>query len=65
MVDRGLSAFDGALAVALIGLFNIAGSYAFGWLGGRHSKKNLLGWIYALRAVFIALQKVFSIWTRA
>jgi len=61
VVDRGLSAFDGALAVALIGLFNIAGSYAFGWLGGRHSKKNLLGWIYALRAVFIALLLLFPL----
>jgi len=61
VIDRGLSAFDGALAVALIGLFNIAGSYAFGWLGGRHSKKNLLGWIYALRAVFIALLLLFPL----
>jgi MFS family permease len=59
VVDRGLSAFDGALAVGLIGLFNIAGSYAFGWLGGRHSKKNLLGWIYALRGVFIAMLLLF------
>jgi MFS family permease len=61
VVDRGLSAFDGALAVGLIGLFNIAGSYAFGWLGGRHSKKNLLGWIYALRGVFIAMLLLFPL----
>jgi predicted MFS family arabinose efflux permease len=53
VVDQGLSAFDGALAIALIGLFNVIGSYGCGWLGGRHSKKNLLGWVYALRAVFI------------
>ena len=59
VVDRGLSAFDGALAIALIGLFNVVGSYGCGWLGGRHSKKNLLGWVYALRAVFIALLLLF------
>ncbi len=53
VVDRGLSAFDGALAIALIGLFNVFGSYGCGWLGGRHSKKSLLGWVYALRAVVI------------
>jgi MFS family permease len=61
VVDRGLSAFDGALAIALIGLFNVAGSYGFGWLGGRHSKKNLLGWIYALRTGFIALLLLFPL----
>jgi MFS family permease len=55
VVDRGLTAFDGAMAVGLIGLANVVGSYACGWLGGRHSKKMLLGWVYALRAVFIAL----------
>ena len=61
VVDRGLSAFDGALAIALIGLFNVIGSYGCGWLGGRHSKKNLLGWVYALRAVFIVLLLLFPL----
>jgi MFS family permease len=61
VVDRGLTAFDGALAVALIGLFNVIGSYGCGWLGGRHSKKMLLGWVYALRAVFIALLLAFPL----
>jgi MFS family permease len=61
VVDRGLSAFDGAMAVALIGLFNVVGSYGAGWLGGRYSKKNLLGWIYALRAVFIVLLLLFPL----
>lgn len=40
-------------AVALIGLFNIFGSFIFGWGGGRYSKKNLLVLIYALRSVAI------------
>jgi MFS family permease len=61
VVDRGLAAFDGALAIALIGLFNVIGSYSCGWLGGRHSKKNLLGWVYALRAVFIVLLLLFPL----
>ncbi|MBK9245280.1 MAG: MFS transporter [Burkholderiales bacterium] len=61
VVDRGLSAFDGAMAIALIGLFNVIGSYGCGWLGGRRSKKNLLGWLYALRAVFIALLLLFPL----
>ena len=61
VVDRGLTALDGAVAIALIGLFNVIGSYGCGWLGGRHSKKNLLGWVYALRAVFIALLLLFPL----
>jgi predicted MFS family arabinose efflux permease len=61
VIDRGLSAFSGALAVALIGLFNVIGSYGCGWLGGRHSKKTLLGWVYALRAVFIVLLLLFPL----
>lgn len=53
LVDAGLSANVGMTAVALIGLFNIFGSFIFGWGGGRSSKKNLLVLIYALRAVAI------------
>lgn len=53
LVDGGLSANVGMTAVALIGLFNIFGSFIFGWGGGRSSKKNLLVLIYALRAVAI------------
>lgn len=42
-------------ALAIIGLFNIAGSYAAGVLGGRHSKRRLLSGIYLARAAAIAL----------
>lgn len=41
-------------ALALIGLFNIFGSYAWGWLGGRYSKKRLLSLLYFMRALNIA-----------
>lgn len=61
VMDRGLSAADGAIAIALIGLFNVVGSYGCGWLGGRVSKKNLLGWVYALRAVVITPLLLFPL----
>jgi MFS family permease len=44
-----------AWALALIGLFNIVGSYGSGVLGARHSKRQLLAGIYLARAVVIAL----------
>lgn len=40
-------------ALALIGVFNVFGSFLFGWLGGRHSKRALLGGIYVLRSLCI------------
>jgi predicted MFS family arabinose efflux permease len=43
------------VVLALVGLFNIAGSYLAGLLGGRMSKPALLVGIYGLRAVVIAL----------
>jgi MFS family permease len=45
----------GAMAIALIGLFNIAGSYVAGALGGRYRKKYLLSAIYFGRALAIVL----------
>jgi predicted MFS family arabinose efflux permease len=42
-----------AQALGTIGLFNVAGSYLFGWLGGRYSKRGLLGGIYVLRSMFM------------
>ena len=55
LVDRGMTPETGMTALALIGLFNIFGSYAWGWLGGRYSKKRLLSLLYFLRAVNIAV----------
>src|SRR3989440_8352708 len=55
LVDRGLSPAEGMAALATIGLFNIAGSYLAGTLGARYSRKRLLAWIYAVRALAIAL----------
>jgi MFS family permease len=55
LVDRGLGARSGATVLALVGLFNVAGSYVAGLLGGRMSKPGLLVGIYLMRAVVIAL----------
>jgi MFS family permease len=43
----------GMMALALIGLFNILGTYGAGWLGGRYTKKYLLSGIYLLRGAAI------------
>lgn len=55
LLDQRMSPATGMTALALIGLFNIFGSYTWGWLGGRHAKKNLLSLLYFTRAVAIAL----------
>jgi predicted MFS family arabinose efflux permease len=49
----GMDPSLGAKALAAIGLFNVGGSYLFGWLGGRYSKRALLGGIYMLRSCFM------------
>lgn len=41
----------GSTALALIGLFNVFGSLAAGWLGSRFPKPRVLAGIYALRTV--------------
>lgn len=51
--DIGLSPSVGAWALALIGLFNIAGSFLSGYIGQHYSKKTCLSLIYLLRAVVI------------
>ena len=55
LVDRGLTPAQGMSALAVIGLFNILGSYGCGALGGRYSKRLILAWIYAIRAVAIGV----------
>jgi predicted MFS family arabinose efflux permease len=50
----GIAPGVGATALALIGLFNAIGTYAFGLLGARFSQKRLLALIYLLRTLVIA-----------
>lgn len=54
VTDQGFSASHGMTALAIIGLFNIFGSFTAGWLGQRLSNSNLLAGLYAVRAVIIA-----------
>jgi len=53
--DQGLSPQVASTALALIGLFNVLGTYAAGALGQRMAKRNILSAIYALRSVAIVL----------
>jgi len=53
--DNGLSPQVASYALALIGLFNVVGTYAAGALGQRLAKRHILAFIYLARAVAIAL----------
>lgn len=54
LLDKGMSVEVGMMALALIGLANIPGSFLAGWLGARYPKRLLLTGIYVVRAVVIA-----------
>jgi MFS family permease len=49
----------GGWAIGLVGLFNLAGSLIWGWLGSQYPKKDMLALLYGLRALaflmFLAL----------
>ena len=45
----------GAQALATIGLFNVFGSWLFGWLGDIYRKRMLLGLVYLARAVIVTI----------
>ncbi len=53
--DHGLAPQVASYALALIGLFNVFGTYIAGSLGQKMSKKNILAFIYAARSVAIVL----------
>ncbi|WP_090731176.1 MFS transporter [Azotobacter beijerinckii] len=53
LVDQHLPARVGTTVLALVGLFNVFGTYIAGWLGGRHAKPRLLTALYLLRGVVI------------
>lgn len=55
LVDHGLTATQGMAALAVLGLFNIAGSVGAGALGARYSKRLVLAWFYVVRAVAITI----------
>jgi predicted MFS family arabinose efflux permease len=53
--DKGLEPGVATTALALIGLFNVFGTYAAGSLGQKMAKRHILAGIYALRAVAITV----------
>jgi predicted MFS family arabinose efflux permease len=53
--DHGMDPGVATVALALIGLFNVFGTYTAGWLGSRMPKRYILSGIYGLRAVVITL----------
>ncbi|MEA3393067.1 MAG: MFS transporter [Pseudomonadota bacterium] len=53
--DKNLSPEVASYALALIGLFNVFGTYAAGALGQRLQKKNILAFIYFARSIVITL----------
>jgi predicted MFS family arabinose efflux permease len=55
LLDKGMPASLGVTALALIGLFNIFGTYTSGWLGAKMPKRYILSFIYFSRAIVIAL----------
>lgn len=53
--DHGLAPQVASYSLALIGLFNVFGTYAAGVLGQRLQKKNILAFIYLTRAIVISV----------
>lgn len=53
--DKGLSPQVASYALALIGLFNVFGTYIAGSLGQRMARRKILAFIYLARAVAIAV----------
>lgn len=65
LIDHGFNATTGTIFLALVGLFNVLGTYTAGWLGGKYSKPHLLMGLYALRGIAIIafLMLPLSTWT--
>jgi MFS family permease len=55
LTDQHMTPETGMTALALIGLFNILGSFAWGWAGSRYTKKYVLSPLYFTRAVAFAI----------
>ena len=54
LIDKGMNASVGVTALALIGLFNVFGSYGVGHLATRFSKRYVLAANYFMRSVVIS-----------
>jgi len=55
LADRGMAPHVAVTALALVGLFNIVGTYAAGLLSSRFPRRYILSAIYVLRSIAITL----------
>lgn len=65
LVDQNLPVMVGTTVLALVGLFNVFGTFIAGWLGERRSKPRLLSGLYLARGVVIGLFVAMpvTVWT--
>lgn len=63
LVDKGLGTAIGGTVLALVGLFNIFGSYIFGLWGDHAPKKLLLSGLYATRGLIIVVYLLLPVST--
>ncbi|WP_240205637.1 MFS transporter [Vibrio sp. CyArs1] len=54
LADKSLPANSAALALAYVGIFNIFGSYFWGLMGDKYSKRHVMSMLYLFRTVVIA-----------
>jgi predicted MFS family arabinose efflux permease len=55
LAEKGISLEFAGIAMALIGLFNVIGSYTSGIIGGKREKRMPLSLIYLLRSIAVTL----------
>ena len=64
LVDQHLPAQVGTTVLALVGLFNVVGTYTAGWLGSCYSKPKLLAGLYLIRGVISIFPLMpLSVWS--
>ncbi len=55
LIEHGISTWLAASSIAIVGIFNVIGSYSAGIIGGSYSKPYSLTAIYILRSIIIVL----------
>jgi MFS family permease len=55
LVEHGISEWLAASAIAIVGIFNVIGSYSAGIIGGKYKKRFSLATIYLLRSTVVIL----------
>jgi MFS family permease len=55
LVEHGISEWLAAWSIAIVGIFNVIGSYSAGIIGGRYKKRISLAMIYLLRSIAVTL----------